>query len=385
MMQAYKYKNLYSKLVQQKASEAFETESIDAETYKKILEAHASELYTPNFFIRIALGLLTVIAVLFSGVLVWFISGASNDYAFVALFIFLSIACYTILELLINAKQYYNAGLDNVLMSCSIIFLIAAFLTEDYANNDLITSAVMILFCLWLCIRFTDGFMAMLAYVSLYIFIFLLCVKFGVAGKAIAPFILMIASAIVYMVANGLLKKERLLFYHFSCKAVQLLALILFYASANYFAVNEAGTQFFSAHINMPAVLAMIYWILTFLIPVAYILYGLMKKDLLFIRTGIVLFIISIITIHYYYQLLPVEIDMLIGGLILIVISYLLIKYLRTPKHGFTFKNINPNKKDLLNAEALIIAQVFGKSNNKQKGFEFGGGSSGGGGATGNY
>ena len=109
------------------------------------------------------------------------------------------------------------------------------------------------------------------------------------------------------------------------------------------------------------------------------------KRDLVFIRTGIVLFIVSILTIRYYYKLLPAEIDMLIGGLILIAVTYVFIKYLHAPKDGFTFQNTSGNRKELLNVEALIIAQVFGKSNTKNKGFEFGGGSSGGAGATGEY
>ncbi len=384
-MQAYKYNNLYNKRVQQKASEAFEAQSIDAEAYKKILEAHPSALYTPNFFIRIALGLLTIVAVLFSGLLVWLISGASNDYAFVALFMFLCIAYYTALELLISTKQYYNAGVNNVLMCCSIIFLIAAFFTEDFANNDILTSAVMALFCLWLCIRFTDGFMAILSFISLYIFVLLICQKTGVIGEAVAPFILMLLSAVVYLITTAFSKNERLLFYHFSCKAVRLLTIILFYCSANYFVINEGGKKMFSAAANMPAAFGVIFWILTVLIPVVYFIYGIRKKDLLFIRTGFALFIATILTIRYYYTFLPAEIDMLIAGIIIIVISYALIKYLRTPKHGFSFENTNRNRKELLNTEAVIIAQVFGKSNAKQKGFDFGGGSSGGGGATGNY
>src|SRR5947208_12832099 len=104
----------------------------------------------------------------------------------------------------------------------------------------------MMLFCLWLCTRFTEGFMATLSYVSLYIFVLLLCAKAGVAGKAFAPFILMGTSAVIFIIAKRLLKKERLLIYHFSCSAVKLLALLLFYISGNYFAVNEAGIQFFS-------------------------------------------------------------------------------------------------------------------------------------------
>lgn len=385
MMQSYKYKDLYNKLVQQKSSEAFEAQHINAETYRTILEAHPSALYTPNFFIRIALGSLTIVAVFFFGLLVWLVSGASSDDAFVFLFVFLCIACYAVLELLVSTKRYYNAGVDNVLMCCCIIFLIAAFLVADFANNDVILSGVMILFCLWFCVRFADGFMGTLSYASLYIFVMLLCAKAGVAGKAFAPFILMFTSAVVFIIANRSFKKESLLIYHFSCKAVKLLALILFYVSANYFVVNEAGTQLFSFTASMPAAFAIIYWIFTVFIPVAYIIYGIIKRDHLFIRTGVILVIASILTIRYYYSLLPAETEMLIGGLLLVVISYALIKYLRTVKHGFTFQNMNRNKKDLLNAEALIIGQVFGKQSNKHEGFEFGGGSSGGAGASGSF
>lgn len=385
MMQAYKQKDLYNKMVQQQASEAFEMQSIDVDTYRKILESHAADLYTPNFFIRVASGLLTVIAVIFSGLLLGLMANASGDEFIVPFVLFLCITCYIVLELLIKQKQYYNAGVDNVLMCCSIIFLVSSFFIEDYAGNDIAAATLATIFCLWLCIRFTDGFMAMLSFSALYVLVILFCSRAGVIGEAIAPFVLMFISAIVYAVAARLLKNENLLFYHFSCKAVRFLTLISFYISANYFIINEAGKAMFSSTTSMPQTLGILYWILTVLIPIVYVVYGIRKRDLLFIRIGFVLLIATILTIHYYHQFLPPEIDMLIGGLSLIAISYALMKYLSIPKRGFTFENTNRNKKELMNVEALIIAQLFGKSNNKQKGFEFGGGSSGGGGATGNY
>ena len=86
-----------------------------------------------------------------------------------------------------------------------------------------------------------------------------------------------------------------------------------------------------------------------------------------------------------YRKLTAAEIEMLVIGILIIAISYLLIKYLRTPKHGFSFEKDGYNKNGLRNVEALIIAQSFGKKEVESKSFEFGGGSSGGGGATGNY
>jgi len=127
------------------------------------------------------------------------------------------------------------------------------------------------------------------------------------------------------------------------------------------------------------------FWTFTIITPPAYLFWGILKKNILFIRTGIGLIAATIFTIRYYYTFFPAEIEMLVIGMLVIGISYILIKYLRTPQHGFSFEKDTYNKNDLRNAEALIIAQAFGKKEVESRGFEFGGGSSGGGGATGDY
>ncbi len=82
---------------------------------------------------------------------------------------------------------------------------------------------------------------------------------------------------------------------------------------------------------------------------------------------------------------MPVEIEMLIAGVVLIAVSYALIKYLKTPKSGFTSEDLYPFKRNTLNAEALIIAETFDKQQPTQNSGLYGGGSGGGGGATGEY
>src|SRR5678809_941796 len=123
MTPAYKNSYLYNKYVREQASEGFHGKSISAASYEKIVQAHPFDLYTPNYFIRIALGLLTIVAVLFSTLLIWLISGESGDNATVALLILTAVICYTALELFVRSKQYYNAGIDNVLM-CSVVVYI---------------------------------------------------------------------------------------------------------------------------------------------------------------------------------------------------------------------------------------------------------------------
>ena len=126
-MQAYRYSDLYSKYVIEEATDARQTSCINSHSYAGILEAYPGKLYTPDYFIRIALGLLTIVAVLFSGLLLWLVSSASATRAIATLLIFLAILCYIALELLVKEKQYYNAGVDNVLMIMVITFIISVF------------------------------------------------------------------------------------------------------------------------------------------------------------------------------------------------------------------------------------------------------------------
>ena len=385
MIQAYNYTDLYNKYVREQALEAFQKKGISTESYEKTVQAHPFDLYTPNYFIRIALGLLTIIAVLFSTLLIWLVTGTSNDGAIVVLFVFTACICYAALELFVRNKKYYNAGIDNVLMCFTIICLSGAFLVNDYSNSYIVTSGFMILFCLWLCIRFTDAFMAILSCCSLILFIFFICMKMGDFGKTVVPFILMILSVVVYFIMKKLLNKQPLLLYDFCCRSVLFLTLLTFYASGNYFIVNELSNEIFPSSTPHDTIsLGWFFWIFTIMVPLIYLAWGVAKKDILFIRTGLGLLAVTVFTIRYYYSFYPAEIEMLVIGILLIAITYALIKYMRTPKYGFSFEK-DPYKKDLSNAEALIIAQTFGEKTSEAKGFEFGGGSSGGGGATGNY
>jgi len=102
-------------------------------------------------------------------------------------------------------------------------------------------------------------------------------------------------------------------------------------------------------------------------------------------RTGLGLIVATIFTIKYYYAILPTEIEMLMGGILLIAVSYALIKYLTTPKHQYTSLNIYQSKNDILNVEALIVAETFNSKPAIENNQLYGGGSGGGGGATGEF
>lgn len=206
-------------------------------------------------------------------------------------------------------------------------------------------------------------------------------------AKATAPLLMMLASAIVYFILRTIGKMERMVLYLFSINTVKFLTLITFYASANYFVVKELRNQMFGLRPSLHSgiFLGWLFWLLTIIIPPFYVLYGVDKKDFLFIRTGIGLIAAAVFTIRYYHAILPTEIAMLIAGILLISISYFLIKYLSTTRKGYTFQNLHAADKNLLNAEALIIAQTFSTSAKAESSALYGGGSGAGGGATGDF
>ncbi|MEO6289306.1 MAG: hypothetical protein ABIO76_05270, partial [Ginsengibacter sp.] len=330
-MTAYNLASLYNQSVQEESSEAFQTGFISEESYKKILLSHPGTIYTPNYFIKIALGILTGVAVLFAAILMGLLFATGDSSQVIALCIFLGIACYASLELFIKKKNFYNAGVDNVLMASSIIFIIGAFFVNDLTTGYTLISGVSMLLCLYMCIRFTDAFMAIISYLSFFMFIFLLYIKLGGIAKATAPFLLLILSALVYFFMGNLIKRDKLIPYNFCMRSVMFLALVTFYASANYFVVTELSNQLFGLQstIQDGIPFGWFFWIMTFVIPAGYIFYGITRKDLLFTRTGMGLSVAAVLTIRYYHAMLPIELVILIAGVILITASYCLIQSLK--------------------------------------------------------
>jgi hypothetical protein len=77
---------------------------------------------------------------------------------------------------------------------------------------------------------------------------------------------------------------------------------------------------------------------------------------------------------------------MVIAGALLIALAYILLRYLRIPRHGFTSAPADePHPLDTPLVEGLIVAETFQPQQPAESGFQFGGGSGGGGGAGGEY
>src|SRR5881227_2131389 len=123
-MTIYTPTDLYNKYLQDQVLNQVLRGSVSNENYRNILSAYPCRLYTPNYFIRIALGVLTMIASLFSGLLMGLLFESSGTSGVTALLFFYAIAAYFVLERLIAKKWYFNAGVDNLLLIVSSVSFI---------------------------------------------------------------------------------------------------------------------------------------------------------------------------------------------------------------------------------------------------------------------
>ena len=381
-MIAYSEKELHDCYVVGQAKEDFVNSKISQESLQKIEGAYPCKLYSPALFIAIGIGLVTIIAFTFTTVLVGLLTGFSNTSSFVGVSVFMAILSYFSLEMMVKNKKYFNAGVDNALMILVLLFTAGIFIISDNIPSWILFNGIMMAVSLWLSIRFADAFMAIVSCAFFFVLCFLSLMKLGGSAIIYFPFVMMFLSCTLYFIVKKAAKSEN--FVYEKCFSVlSIFLLIVFYASGNYLVVSEI--QMDAIGNPFVVVFALFYWIFTFSIPFLYIVYGVAKKDLIPIRTGIFLVMAAILTYKYFFTMLPLEVEMLLVGIVLISVAYFLIKWLRQTRHGFTSEAISA-RPEWKNIEGLIIAETMsGGDKPTQDDNLFSGGSGGGAGASGDF
>jgi hypothetical protein len=395
-MIAYNRTYLTNLAIIKKAKYWYAKKLLSREQFTSIENKYIINFYSPALFIRIGLFIFTCILVsaaisLFTAFFFLFTNNASTGFGIFICLLFTT-GCFIALEILIKKKNIYCSGIDDALLYSGLGFLFGAlcFIFEDHFNNSNTILFYSILFLpILVCavIRYSDKLISLLLGICAYTVFFLMFLKLGEIAKMIMPFALMILSVSIYFVSKKYRTKQNLFFWK-SCMVVfECVTLLVFYLACNYYVIRESSISFFDMHLaqgeDIP--LAFLFYILTALVPVLYVFYGLKRKDKVLLWIGLVLIAAAALTFKYYFSLGHPEITLTVAGIIMIAISYLSIKYLKTPRYRITFEEEKDEDNFLkTNAEALVIAQSFsqqGQSNQQQNTTEFGGGDFGGAGA----
>ncbi|MBF4485331.1 hypothetical protein [Flavobacterium sp. CSZ] len=309
---------------------------------------------------------------------------------------FFNICCYIFAaigfagaEFLANQK-YYGHGLDDA-------FILGAILNIGFAIA-ITTEAYEIQIAIFVAVASFFMYRRYLHLLSLLVFclaasavLFYGMFEFGDTGKSILPFIAMLASAAFYFFTKRMLNKLTIRYYYNGLLLANSFCLVLFYLSCNYLVVRELSVALLGNEV-IPAEdipFAIFFYAFTFIIPVVYLVQALRTKDRIMLWISFLTIGFSIYTIRFYYSVLPIEIALTLGGLMLFAIAYFSIKKLKDNEVGLTFKpdRIN-NSNAILNAEALIVASTFGmkpEAKVPDSPMDFGGGGFSGGGSEGTF
>lgn len=355
-----------------------------------IKQKYSVGFYIPHFFIRIGLFVLTLVISTFSSGLLSVIMMEAKIVDSYGWLIFLGVANYLALEIMVRDKHHFRSGVDDGFLWISgtllAVALFWAFSTDNKVNYSAISASVFLL-SLFLTIRFSDMLMSLVAYLSCFAFVFFAWQKVGSFGTATMPFILLIFSASFYWAVKRNLINSKAFFYSNCIMVLQVISLVTIYLSCNYYIVKELGDML-NGTISKFIPFGWFFWIWTITLPIVYIALGIKNKDVIRLRTGLLLIVIAALTFRNYYHLMPIELTLILCGSVALAISYGLIRYLSTPKHGFTYQEANTaDLMDKANVESLIISESFSESlaPASEPSSTFGGGSFGGGGASSNF
>lgn len=378
--------------IQKTAEKLFHKKFISQTQLTEIQQQFVSGYRHTNLFVRIGMFLFTfILAISAIGLVSLFMGGAIESIGF-TLLLFAGIAWY-VLEQFIKQKKYFQNGIDDMLLYISLSYFISGIgvlvlkVTDSLSLNIvLFISVIVIPVLVFSIIRFADALVSLVAYCCLLLIVFILVHKTGETGKAVMPFVLMSVSFFVYRFIIRL-KKDASKYYWLNClNTIETTSLITLYAAGNYFVVRESSVLLFDLSLqpgrDIP--LAVIFYVLTIVIPIVFIVIGIRNKNRIALRTGVILSALGILTYRYYYHYINTEFVMIIAGIILIAFAWLVIRKLKTPWNGITFKDTY-EVRSMADAESILVAQTFGQPAVKTNDIDFGGGSFGGGGAGGKF
>ncbi len=368
-----------------------EQKLLSDEQFEAAKKAFPIGFHQSNIFVKIGLFLFTNIAGsasfgFLSLFLVGFLSESTVGLGIISL-IYAGILFY-FLEFFIKKNNFYRSGADNALLYAMLGAAFAFFLAISEINLPAwVYCAIGLVILLPALLRYADPLVAIGTYLTWIALWFIVVTKFPI-GKLIIPFVVMLVSAASYFFIQFWKKKENTRYYTDCQDIIEILALATFYLGGNYLVVREGNAMLNSLSDSTQIAFAPLFYFFTAIIPIFYIVRGLQKHDRKLLIVGILAIAFSIFTYRTYFSVLPLEWALTIGGILLILLTILAIRALKTPNgrrsaFGLTYDPSGSNR--FQNLEAFIVNQAIPQAPNQGDNMQFGEGSFGGGGAGSGY
>jgi hypothetical protein len=382
-MVAYNFIGLKNLHIQKEVKGWMKQHLITGDQYLVIQRQYPSAVYHPNMLIRIALWAATALGLLGATGLMLLTLSSSNETSIAIACLFGGAGAVVALELFINGKNHYKSGVTEALLYYAESLIIGGLIVLVDADEVVSPYITFIIFSV-AAIRYLDLISTVGAVASLAYIVFNTLYTVGGFAQQIIPFVMMILFAIIYFQTRKLKRKDASQPWYNVLLVIESLSLLIVYCAGNYFVVRELSTEMMGLYLEdgQDIPFAILFYCTTVIIPVAYLYFGISRKDIVLIRVSLVVIAFAVFTFKYYFSLGHPEITLTIAGVILVAVSLSLLNYLKVIRHGFTRENHLPEKWADMNLEAVIISQTLGGNQIKvgdgpvQGGGDFGGGGS---------
>ncbi|WP_316819478.1 hypothetical protein [Pedobacter gandavensis] len=385
---------LKHQIIQDQMKKAHQAHQLSSAELQAVLEKYPIGFRSSNLFMRIGLFVLTLILTAFAFGFLSLILSSTELLESPGYYVFLGLCAYVALEIAVRVYHHYKSGVDDALMWTSGLLLLTALVIFIYKHDhdpkdfviELIVSGCIAVLAGYFTLRFADMLMALLSFSGSIAFVFFAWYKYGFQPLSTMPFLIIAISLLIYFLVKKLNQQHWI--YKNPLGMLQIASLLTTYAAGNYFIVRELGSSMNNVTLapDQDIPFAWFFWIWTFGIPIVYIAIGLRKKEIILLRSGLILVAAAAFTLKNYYHIMSTEMALLVCGSILLSLSYAVMRYLKTPKHGFTAEELDDDQLlDQLKVESLIVSGTLGDGNSAPEGSRMGGGTFGGGGASNDY
>ncbi len=355
---------------------------------RSIAEVYASPVYHPNFLIRILLFIATLFGL--SGVTGLFaLMVIDTSESFIAICcIFYGIMSLVFLEMtFIKKKYHYKSGVNEALLYHSCGFTGGGIILLLDLNPVPALIVCFVIICM-AAFRYLDLLSTLTSVIIFAYILFIQLYEWGSIFQQIIPFAFISCFSVIYFITKVISKKPNTHLWHTSLLIVESFSLVIICLAGNYLVVRELTVNLMNLSLaageDIP--FAYLFYLLTVLVPFIYLYFGIRQKDVVLLRTSLMMVTFSVFTFDYYYGVTLTEITLTIGGIILLGISLVLFNYLRLMRNGYTRENLMSEKWANMNVEAFIISQTMGGNQVKSdESFQGKGGEFGGGGSTGSF
>lgn len=354
-MIAYDRAGLDALLIRDAAQEWRRQGLLSEEQWPAIQAQHNPRFYMPNVFVRIGLAIFTLVLLSAALGLGALISNLNSESGFALLCLFFGIVLFLMLELwIIGTARHYGSGVDDMLLYFGTNLLLGGVYLLMPGNSQPLDYACLTFpFLVAGSVRYLDRLMGAAAFGCALLIVMLLLMKSPQLALFAMPFAGMVFSGGVYFWARHGQSRYAWRHWHGGLAVLELLALVFFYVSGNYWVVQQAGFELFQ--IEQPP-MAWFFWIFTFAVPLAYLYFGLRRKGRLMLDVGLGCVAVAVFTYRAYFHVMPLAWAAVLGGAVLFAVAYFSIRHLRKTKSTYTY-DADADKTLLQEIEQQLIAQ----------------------------